>query len=173
MECNWYAADMPPRSHGPGQPDAGVTLDLKHLFSELVRLEIELWNAVEARVRSEHGHPLGWYAVMQVVARRAACRVHDIAGDLSITVGGTSKLVDRIEAAGYCTRRANPGDRRSSLIVLTPGQRMLAQLTATVERELAVRLGTALPGRSLAQLTKTLTRLRSAARSAGIPAETA
>jgi hypothetical protein len=46
--------------------------------------------------------------------------VFDIAEELSLTVGGTSKLVDRIEAAGHCVRRANPDDRRSSIIELTP-----------------------------------------------------
>jgi DNA-binding MarR family transcriptional regulator len=139
--------------------------DLAVLFSELVRLETELWDAVEGRVRAEHGMPLGNYEVMTVIARQPGCRVHDIAAALSITVGGVSKIIDRLEAAGYCARRANPGDRRSSIIELTgTGQARLAEVTRTVETELARRLAPALPDRSAAEFTGLLTRLRAAVR---------
>lgn len=139
--------------------------DLKVLFSELVRLETELWNAVEARLRSDHGITLPFFEFMRIIARLRDCRVQDIASELSITVGGTSKIVDRIEAAGYCVRHANPRDRRSSIIALTPaGKRLLPKITATVDDELRIRLGPELSGRSLTQLTKTLARLRAATR---------
>ena len=147
-----------------------ASTDLTALFSELVRLEVELWAAVEGQVRAEHGMALGSYEVMAVVARQPGCRVHDIATALSITVGGVSKIVDRLEAAGYCARRANPADRRSSIIELTaPGERLLVQLSQTVEDELERRLGPARPSVSLAGLTRTLTQLRSTIRAAGTP----
>lgn len=146
--------------------------DLATLFSELVRLEVELWNAVEERVRAEHGLALGSYEVMTVIARQPGCRVHDIAAALSITVGGVSKIVDRIEATGDCVRRANPGDRRSSIIELTTaGHRQLAEVTGTVEHELDRRLAPALPGRDPSEFIRTLTRLRSAVRGAGTEQE--
>jgi DNA-binding MarR family transcriptional regulator len=91
------------------------------------------------------------------------CRVHDIARELSITVGGTSKAVDRIEVSGHCVRRSDPGDRRSSIIELTPaGASLLAEATAVVDSELATRLGSPLSGRALEQLSTIITRLRSA-----------
>jgi hypothetical protein len=55
---------------------------------------------------------LTWFEPMQVMSEYTACRVFDIKEELSIAVG-TSKLVDRIEDAGLCRRRANPDDRRS------------------------------------------------------------
>ena len=114
--------------------------ELTALFSALVRLEVELWDAVEGRVRAEHAMALGSYEVMTVIAQERGCRVHDIAAALSITVGGVSKIVDRIEAGGLCARRANPGDRRSSIIELTAaGRRRLREVTRTVEAELARR----------------------------------
>jgi DNA-binding MarR family transcriptional regulator len=138
---------------------------LTALFSELVRLEVELWDAVEGRVRAEHGMALGSYEVMTVIVQRPRCRVHDIAAALGITVGGVSKIVDRVEAAGLCERRANPGDRRSSIIELTPaGQRRLAEVTGTVEAELTRRLAAAFHDRSPAEVTGVLTRLRAAVR---------
>lgn len=140
------------------------------MFSELVRLETELWNAVEGRVRAEHDVALGSYEVMTLITQQPGCRVHDIAAALSITVGGVSKIVDRLEAAGYCARRANPADRRSSIIELTaPGDRLLVQLSQTVEDELERRLGPARSGVSLAGLTRTLTQLRSTVHAPGAP----
>jgi MarR family transcriptional regulator, organic hydroperoxide resistance regulator len=157
---------MPSRNHVAAVPVAPAP-DLKVLFSELVRLETELWDAVEGRLQKEHGVNLPTFEFLQVISRVPGCRVQDIAARLSITVGGTSKIVDRIEAAGLCVRRANPGDRRSSIIELTPaGKRLLARVAVTVEDELRRLLGMALPERSLAQFTRTLTKLRTAVRSA-------
>src|SRR5258708_3246756 len=134
--------------------------DLKVLFSELIRFETDLWNAVDARLRSEHDLPLTWFEPMQVMSKYTACRCFDIKEELSITVGGTSKLVDRIEAAGLCRRRANPDDRRSQIIELTPaGRRLLAKATKTFEDELQARLGSVVTGRALDQFGATLTTL--------------
>jgi MarR family transcriptional regulator, organic hydroperoxide resistance regulator len=137
--------------------------DLRDLFNELIRFEIELWNAVDARLRADFDLPLSRFEPMQIIARRPSCRVFDIADELSLTVGGTSKLVDRIEAAGHCSRRANPDDRRSSIIELTPaGRRLLAEATEAFEDELRIRVGSAVPTRSLEQFYATLTKLRAA-----------
>jgi DNA-binding MarR family transcriptional regulator len=137
--------------------------DLSALFDELIRFEIELWNAVDARLRGDCDLMLSRFEPMRVISRRGPCRVQDIAEDMSITVGGASKLVDRIEAAGHCRRRPNPQDKRSSLIELTPaGSRLLARATASFEDELHTRLGSAVPAASLRQLSTTLTALRSA-----------
>ena len=161
---------MSPSSQRTAEPG----LDLRFLFSELVRLETELWNAVEGRLRADFGVTLPVFEFLQVISRTPACRVQDIAAELSITVGGTSKVVDRIEASGYVARSANPGDRRSSIIKLTPaGKRLLPKLTAAVDDELRGRLGTGVPDRSLLQLTKTLTRLRIAVRAGDAAEKTA
>ena len=135
--------------------------DLKALFSELIRFETELWNAVDARLRADYDLPLSRFEPMQVIGRHGTCRVHDIAEELAITVGGTSKLVDRIEASGHCRRRPDPDDGRSAIIELTPaGRRLLKAATDTVEGELADRLGSAVSARALQQFNGTLTKLR-------------
>ncbi len=136
-------------------------IDLKLLFSNLIRLETELWDAVEARLRADYDLPLSWFEPMQIIDRHAACRVFDIASELAITIGGTSKLVDRIEAAGFCQRRANPDDRRSSLIELTPvGKCLLRNATTAFEAELELRLGAVLSATELQQFSATIARLR-------------
>jgi len=137
--------------------------DLRGLFNDIIRFEIELWNAVDARLKSEFNLPLTHFEPMSVIDRLARCRVYDIASELGITTGGTSKLVDRIEASGYCRRLPNPGDRRSSLLELTPeGQRILAEAGVAFDEELQRWLGSAVPERTLRQFASTLTRLRAA-----------
>jgi DNA-binding MarR family transcriptional regulator len=137
--------------------------DLLDLFHQLVRFETELWNAVDARLRGDFDLPLSRLEPMQVIARHPSCRVNDIAEELSITIGGTSKLVDRIEAAGYCVRRANPDDGRSSVIELTAaGRRVLAKAAKAFEDELQNRIGSAISARSLQQLYSSIVKLRAA-----------
>jgi len=137
--------------------------DLLDLFHQLVRFETELWNAVDARLRDDFDLPLSWLEPMQVIARHPSCRVNDIAEELSITIGGTSKLVDRIEAAGYCVRCANPDDGRSSVIELTAaGQRVLAEAIKAFEDELENRIRSAVSSRSLKQLYSSIIKLRAA-----------
>jgi DNA-binding MarR family transcriptional regulator len=149
----------------PGE-DVGVSA-LQQLFSDLIRFETELWDAIDARLRVEHGLPLHKFEPMQIIARTPNCRVLDIAGALSLTTGGVSKLVDAIEATGHCARRPNPDDRRSSIIELTDrGHQALDNATQTFEAELQRRLGAAVPDRALAQFSTTLRRLRAASRQA-------
>ncbi len=137
--------------------------DLKQLFSDLIRFETELWNAIDARLRIEHDLPLHKFEPMQIISSRPNCRVYDIAGALSLTTGGVSKLVDAIEASGYCERRPNPDDRRSSIIELTPaGKKALAQATKTFERELDLRLRSSVPARTLEQFSSSMRALRAA-----------
>jgi MarR family transcriptional regulator, organic hydroperoxide resistance regulator len=165
---------MPPRSQNASQLPTGDGPDLRFLFSELVRLETQLWNAVENRLRTDFNVTMPFFEFMQIISRNPACRVHDIATELCITVGGTSKIVDRIEAAGYCARQANPSDRRSSIIALTAsGKRLLPRLTAAVDDELRSRLSRDFSDKSLVQLTKTLTRLRAATEAADSDRKTA
>jgi MarR family transcriptional regulator, organic hydroperoxide resistance regulator len=143
--------------------------DLRGLFSDIIRFEIELWNAVDARLKSEFDLPLTHFEPMSVIDRLPGCRVYDIASELGITTGGTSKLVDRIEASGYCRRLPNPADRRSSLLELTPaGKRLFAEAGEAFDDELERRLGAAVPERTLRQFGATLSRLRAAGHRLGM-----
>ena len=146
-----------------------MTAELRELFNDLIRFEIELWNAVDARLKGDLGLPLSHFEPMSVVDRLPRCRVYDIATELGITTGGTSKLVDRIEASGFCRRLPNPDDRRSSLLELTPeGERVLAAAGAAFDDELQRWLGSALPERTLRQFAATLARLRTAGHRLGM-----
>jgi MarR family transcriptional regulator, organic hydroperoxide resistance regulator len=146
---------------------------LREVFSELVRFEIEIWNAVDSRLKMEHDLPLAHYEPMAVMERYGGCRVYEIATELAITTGGASKLIDRIEARGLCRRRPNPDDRRSSLLELTPaGRKLLIKAAGTFDDELERRLGT-VPVRTIDQMATTIFRLRAAGHRIDVIDETA
>jgi DNA-binding MarR family transcriptional regulator len=143
--------------------------DLRQLFNDIIRFEIELWNAADVRLRNEFQLPLSQFEPMSVIDRRPGCRVYDIAAELGVTTGGTSKLVDRIEARGYCRRLPNPADRRSSLLELTAeGKRVLTEAGVAFDEELQRMLGSAVPERTLRQFAAVVVRLRAANRSVAL-----
>jgi DNA-binding MarR family transcriptional regulator len=146
-----------------GAPERGRLMsEVRQVFNEVIHFEIEIWNGVDARLRSDFNLPLTHFEPMSVIDRLDGCRVYEIATELGITTGGASKLIDRIEADGLCRRRANPDDRRSSLLELTPaGRKLLHDASAAFDDELARRLGGLSP-RAVEQLLSTLTRLRAA-----------
>jgi DNA-binding MarR family transcriptional regulator len=143
--------------------------DLDQLFGDLVRLEIELWDALDAHLRERCDLGLGSFQVLRVIDGTEPCRVNDIVQALSITVGGASKAVDRVERAGHAARRSNPHDRRSSVIDLTPaGAALLLAATEVFQAELRERL--ALDPAELAQFAATITKLLQLGRNrAGLP----
>ncbi|GLY95206.1 MarR family winged helix-turn-helix transcriptional regulator [Actinoplanes sp. NBRC 103695] len=137
------------------------TSRLAALFDDVVRVEIELWDAVDARLRSETGLTVGRFQVMRVIGSGEGLRVQDIAATMAVTVGGISKLVDRIEAAGHCVRTPHPADRRSSLIEMTPaGRQVLDAAEASAGEELNRLLDGALPPGGLDEFAAALATLR-------------
>ena len=77
----------------------------------------------------------GWYDVLATLRRAGPpyrLRPTDFAAALMLTSSGTTKRLDRIEAAGYITRAPDPSDRRGVLITLTPQGRKLID-KATVQ----------------------------------------
>src|SRR5215210_4034801 len=112
--------------------------------TDLVRLEIVLWDRVDARLRESHELPLAFFESLLCISRapRGSMRVGDLARTLRVTVGGTSKLVDRIERAGLIAREPDPDDRRASRVALTTaGKRRLSAAVKSYETEVAGILG--------------------------------
>ena len=136
--------------------------DLQRTFNDLIRFEIELWNALDARLRGDFALTMSQFEHLQVIEGTQSCRAYDIAQALSITEGATSKIVARIESAGYCRRRSNPRDGRSSIIALTPtGKRLVAKARAVFSEELETWFTSALSPRALEQFSTALATLRS------------
>jgi DNA-binding MarR family transcriptional regulator len=139
-------------------------MDLRQVFDDLVRFETDLWNGIDARLRRDTGVSLGSFNVMLVVERTDVCRVNEVAAALSITIGGASQAVDRLEKNGLCARRPNPADRRSSIIDLTEAGSALTRDAGRIfDEELAERIAAPLTAAQLGHLATALTALRTAA----------
>lgn len=116
-------------------------------LTDLVRVEIVLWDRVDARLRQEHDLSLAFFETLYFVgcSSDGSLRVGNLAQALRITVGATSKLVDRVEAAGLIRRELDADDRRASRVALTDaGRQKLAAAGAACTAELAAILDPAL-----------------------------
>jgi DNA-binding MarR family transcriptional regulator len=130
--------------------------------SELIRLEIALWDRVNARLQESHELPLAFFEPLHVVsrAREDSMRVGDLARELRITVGGTSKLVDRMEDAGLIAREPDADDRRASRVALTTaGKRKLSAAVKSYEAEVAAILAGVLSPEEQRQMSRYASRL--------------
>lgn len=138
--------------------------DLRRVFDDLVRFETILWGTIDARLQQQCGISLASLNAMLVIDETPLCRVQDIARAVAITVGGASQAVDRLESARLCARHANPSDRRSSILELTPeGTNALRSAAPVFDRELERLLRTPLTATALAHLGDALATLRRSA----------
>ena len=134
-------------------------------LSDLIRLEIALWNQINTRLHQEHDLSLAFFESLYFIghSRDGRLRVGDLARALRITVGATSKLVDRIEAAGLLRRELDVDDRRASRVALTDaGKRKLADASKTYEAEMATVLDATLSTDEQQRLHDLVTRLLAA-----------
>ena len=135
------------------------TTDIVRLLQSLVRVEVDQFDAVDARLRRDAGMLLIELMPLRVIARIPDCRVQDFANALGISVGGASKSVDRLEGRGWVRREPHPADRRSSIIRLTSeGERVRSTGDRIAAEELQARLADAL-GADLPVFDALLTRL--------------
>lgn len=89
--------------------------------------------------------PLSWFEVLGAVKRspNGRPRMSELAEWLTLSRGGITKLVDRLEQAGYIERVSCSQDRRSLHAKLTPtGERMLEEMQAAYTAEVERHLGT-------------------------------
>lgn len=78
-------------------------------------------------VQAEHALPLTWYDVLvQLHHAGGRLRMIDLANSVLISKSGLTRLVDRMEAAGFVGREPCEGDRRGTMaVLLAPGKQAL------------------------------------------------
>lgn len=141
-------------------------------LSDLIRLEIALWERIDTHLKQEHHLPLAFFEALYFIGRSrdGSLRVGELAQALRVTAGGTSKLVDRVVAAGLIRREPDGEDRRACRVALTDaGGRTLAAASATYEAALASLLDTACSAEEQQRLHDLVGRLLAAADAAGPP----
>jgi len=96
------------------------------LWASLMRGQALLADAVSGRLETEAGIPLAWYEVLAVLADapEGALRMQDLGQSMWLSKSGLTRLCDRIEEAGYLSRRSCPTDRRGTFAVITDAGRV-------------------------------------------------
>jgi len=139
---------------------ASDRVDLPSLFSDLVRCETRLYNALNDCLRERHGIVTSQFEFLSYLRGHPEARVADIAAEFAIGIGATSKGADRLESRGWVVRQPNPADRRSSLLALTEaGAELVDAASVTFEERLAELLAGA---SSLPTVARALSGLRCA-----------
>jgi MarR family transcriptional regulator, 2-MHQ and catechol-resistance regulon repressor len=130
-------------------------------FVLLVSANATLTRSLSRELEAECGIPLTWFEVLVRLTRapEGHLRLTDLAGSLMLSSSGTTRLVDRIEAAGLIERVACPGDRRVVHVGLTEqGEELLEAATPVHRRGIERQLGRLSTG-ELTDLCEALRRL--------------
>jgi DNA-binding MarR family transcriptional regulator len=88
----------------------------------LFEVEAALLRRLDTELRAQVGMSAAFFEVLVRLGRspRGRMRLTDLARQLSITTGGVTRLIDRIQEAGFIRRIADPEDRRSVFAEITP-----------------------------------------------------
>ena len=92
------------------------------IVGRVSRLARELEDRLEP-VYKAHGLEPGWHDVLATLRRSGEpyrLRVSDLTASMMIGSSGTTKRLDRLQTHGLIARSPDPGDRRGTLIELTP-----------------------------------------------------
>lgn len=109
-------------------------------WARLVRAETAVLAAVEADLKRAGFPPLAWYDVLLELSRRKqGLRPFEIEKETLLAQYNLSRLLDRIESAGYVERQPAPGDGRGQVVVLTDGGRALLKKMWPVYRAAIAR----------------------------------
>lgn len=95
--------------------------------------------AIERDLEAAGVLPLGWYDVLYALyeAPDNCLRMHELADAVVLSRSGLTRLVDRLDKAGYVTRSPCPEDRRGQHAVLTArGKAALRKTWPVYERSI-------------------------------------
>jgi DNA-binding MarR family transcriptional regulator len=95
---------------------------------------------IERDLAAEGLVSLTWYDVLTALsgAPDHRLRLHELAQQVALSRSGLTRLLDRIEAAGYVRREPSPGDRRGAYAVMTAeGEAALLRAWPTYARGIA------------------------------------
>jgi DNA-binding MarR family transcriptional regulator len=98
---------------------------------QLMRAQRLALSRVEADLKAAGFPPLGWYDALLELRRagETGLRPVELESRLLLEQHNISRLVDRLEAAGYLARKPCPADRRGQMLALTEtGGELLLQM---------------------------------------------
>ena len=100
---------------------AKTTASNRELWRDVLRVRAHVVANLEEELQGRVGFPLTWFDVLHHLsgAPGGKMRLQDLADKLLFSRSGLTRLIDRIEAAGFVEREPDPHDRRGVSAVLT------------------------------------------------------
>ncbi len=94
-------------------------------FGFFVEAHARIWRALDRSLHESCDISGAWFEVLLRLGRSPGGRLtmSELAQQLAITSGGATRLIDRVEKAGYVERCACPDDRRVQWVCLTDSGR--------------------------------------------------
>ena len=147
---------MPPIS---AADDALITT-----FGRLVEVQSRLERRLGADLEARCGLPHAWFEVLVRLARseNGQLTMGALAEQVTLTTGGVTRLVDRMDAAGYVERLPCPTDRRVAFAAITEAGRKKLSEASEVHAANLREVFDGFSTRELGLLNGLLDRLRAA-----------
>ncbi len=147
--------------------DATLTDSVVTAWVLLNRAQRAVLAGIEADLKAAGLPPLGWYDALLELKRGAdgALRPLEIEQRLLLAQHNVSRLIDRLESAGYVARKRCESDGRGQMIAITDdGRALLARMWPVYRAAIATHVGARLgQDASAATLAELLGRLAGAA----------
>jgi DNA-binding MarR family transcriptional regulator len=131
-------------------------------WARLIRAQQVVLAGVEAELKAAGFPPLAWYDVLLELSRaEEGLRPFALEQQLLLAQYNLSRLLDRLERAGYLERRACPEDGRGQIVVITAsGRALVKRMWPTYRSAIARHVGTRLSEDEAARLATLLEKLR-------------
>jgi DNA-binding MarR family transcriptional regulator len=130
-------------------------------WARLIRAQQAVLSAVEAELKAAGFPPLGWYDVLLELTRKdGAIRPFALEQELLLAQYNLSRLLDRLEKAGYIERRPCPDDGRGQEVAITAaGRALVKRMWPTYRAAIARHVGSKLSEDEAARLAALLGKL--------------
>lgn len=126
-----------------------------------LRAQSTVLGALERELEAERGLPIAFYDVLVVLSEAGGrLRMAQLADQVVLSRSGVTRLVDRMERAGFVERQRCPSDRRGTEAVITAdGRKALRQSWPVHARGVAEHFAQHLDANELKVLTAALGRM--------------
>ena len=148
----------------PAMPERLPSDAVIRAWTRLIRAQQTALSAVEAELKAAGFPPLGWYDVLLELTRKdAALRPFALEQELLLAQYNLSRLLDRLEMAGYVERRTCPDDGRGQVVAITvSGRALVKRMWPTYRAAIGRHVGAKLSEDEAARLAALLGKLTGA-----------
>jgi DNA-binding MarR family transcriptional regulator len=131
------------------------------VWVQLMRAQSGVLTAIESDLKEGAFPPLGWYDVLLELSRaKDGLRPFELERKILLAQYNLSRLIDRLQDAGYVARNPAPGDGRGNIVVITEaGRAFQKRMWPTYRAAIARHVGSKLTEREAEQLGYLLAKL--------------